>query len=138
MWRHFKCFWLHNFFLRYLSCGAWAGKLFCFVMIIDLLLWHLLQLWQVSLVLLYTHFSFLVSTVLSFLEQSLVLISLASRGYRGGAWFYTTMWWRLSTRAWDDWFSYSNYFWYVNSQTSVDIMKAKVLQWILFSTYLNK
>ncbi|XP_024028259.1 phosphatidylinositol N-acetylglucosaminyltransferase subunit A isoform X1 [Morus notabilis] len=31
---------------RYLSCGAWAGKLFCFVMIIDLLLWHLLQLWQ--------------------------------------------------------------------------------------------
>ncbi|KAG6399244.1 hypothetical protein SASPL_140720 [Salvia splendens] len=32
---------------RYLSCGAWAGKLFCMVMIIDFLLWRLLQLWQV-------------------------------------------------------------------------------------------
>ncbi|KAK6936079.1 Glycosyl transferase, family 1, partial [Dillenia turbinata] len=31
---------------RYLSCGAWAGKLFCLVMIIDFLLWHVLQLWQ--------------------------------------------------------------------------------------------
>ncbi|XP_042023225.1 phosphatidylinositol N-acetylglucosaminyltransferase subunit A-like [Salvia splendens] len=31
---------------RYLSCGAWAGKLFCMVMIIDFLLWRLLQLWQ--------------------------------------------------------------------------------------------
>ncbi|KAK6926739.1 PIGA, GPI anchor biosynthesis [Dillenia turbinata] len=31
---------------RYLSCGAWAGKLFCLVMIIDFLLWHLLQMWQ--------------------------------------------------------------------------------------------
>ncbi|XP_026392877.1 phosphatidylinositol N-acetylglucosaminyltransferase subunit A-like [Papaver somniferum] len=31
---------------RYLTCGAWAGKLFCLVMIIDFLLWHLLQLWQ--------------------------------------------------------------------------------------------
>lgn len=31
---------------RYLSCGSWAGKLFCLVMIIDFLLWHLLQLWQ--------------------------------------------------------------------------------------------
>ncbi|GMN47199.1 hypothetical protein TIFTF001_016379 [Ficus carica] len=31
---------------RYLSCGAWAGKLFCLVMIIDFLLWRLLQLWQ--------------------------------------------------------------------------------------------
>ncbi|XP_021816687.1 phosphatidylinositol N-acetylglucosaminyltransferase subunit A-like isoform X2 [Prunus avium] len=31
---------------RYLSCGAWAGKLFCLVMIIDFLLWHLLQLWK--------------------------------------------------------------------------------------------
>ncbi|KAI3907295.1 hypothetical protein MKW98_010645, partial [Papaver atlanticum] len=33
---------------RYLTCGAWAGKLFCLVMIIDFLLWHLLQLWQPS------------------------------------------------------------------------------------------
>ncbi|KAM7518787.1 hypothetical protein LguiB_017749 [Lonicera macranthoides] len=31
---------------RYLTCGAWAGKLFCFVTIIDFLLWRLLQLWQ--------------------------------------------------------------------------------------------
>ncbi|KAL1548808.1 phosphatidylinositol N-acetylglucosaminyltransferase [Salvia divinorum] len=31
---------------RYLSCGAWAGKHFCMVMIIDFLLWRLLQLWQ--------------------------------------------------------------------------------------------
>ncbi|XP_058111372.1 phosphatidylinositol N-acetylglucosaminyltransferase subunit A isoform X3 [Magnolia sinica] len=33
---------------RYLTCGAWAGKLFCIVMILDFLLWHLLQLWQPS------------------------------------------------------------------------------------------
>ncbi|KAK4412740.1 Phosphatidylinositol N-acetylglucosaminyltransferase subunit A [Sesamum alatum] len=31
---------------RYLSCGAWAGKLFCIVMIIDFLFWSFLQLWQ--------------------------------------------------------------------------------------------
>lgn len=31
---------------RYLSCGAWAGKLFCLVMIIDVLLLRLVQLWQ--------------------------------------------------------------------------------------------
>ncbi|KAL2463424.1 UDP-Glycosyltransferase superfamily protein [Forsythia ovata] len=31
---------------RYLPCGAWAGKLFCLVMIIDFLFWRLLQLWQ--------------------------------------------------------------------------------------------
>ncbi|GKD17948.1 hypothetical protein Tco_1207106, partial [Tanacetum coccineum] len=31
---------------RYLTCGAWAGKLFCLVMIIDFILWRLLQLWQ--------------------------------------------------------------------------------------------
>ncbi|XP_020532544.2 phosphatidylinositol N-acetylglucosaminyltransferase subunit A isoform X4 [Jatropha curcas] len=31
---------------RYLSCGAWAGKLFCLVMIIDFLLLHIVQLWQ--------------------------------------------------------------------------------------------
>ncbi|KAL8489109.1 hypothetical protein ACS0TY_024661 [Phlomoides rotata] len=31
---------------RYLSCGAWAGKLFCLVMIINYIFWHLLQLWQ--------------------------------------------------------------------------------------------
>ncbi|XP_023531731.1 phosphatidylinositol N-acetylglucosaminyltransferase subunit A isoform X2 [Cucurbita pepo subsp. pepo] len=31
---------------RYLSCGSWAGKLFCLVMIIDFLLWYLLKLWQ--------------------------------------------------------------------------------------------
>jgi hypothetical protein len=35
-------------FTRYLSCGAWAGKLFCLVMIIGFLLWRLLQLWQVT------------------------------------------------------------------------------------------
>ncbi|XP_022154114.1 phosphatidylinositol N-acetylglucosaminyltransferase subunit A isoform X1 [Momordica charantia] len=31
---------------RYLSCGSWAGKLFCVVMIIDFLIWYLLKLWQ--------------------------------------------------------------------------------------------
>ncbi|XP_078435846.1 UDP-Glycosyltransferase superfamily protein isoform X2 [Wolffia australiana] len=31
---------------RYLSCGAWAGKLFCIVVIIDFLFWQFLQLWQ--------------------------------------------------------------------------------------------
>ncbi|KAL2485676.1 UDP-Glycosyltransferase superfamily protein [Abeliophyllum distichum] len=31
---------------RYLPCGAWAGKLFCLVMIVDFLFWRLLQLWQ--------------------------------------------------------------------------------------------
>ncbi|CAH9103314.1 unnamed protein product [Cuscuta epithymum] len=31
---------------RYLTCGAWAGKLFYIVMLIDFLLWHLLRLWQ--------------------------------------------------------------------------------------------
>ncbi|KAJ8751541.1 hypothetical protein K2173_016776 [Erythroxylum novogranatense] len=31
---------------RYLTCGAWAGKLFCLVMIIDYLFCCLLQLWQ--------------------------------------------------------------------------------------------
>ncbi|KAK1586605.1 hypothetical protein Q3G72_004180 [Acer saccharum] len=31
---------------RYLSCGAWAGKLFALVMIIDYILWYLLQLWK--------------------------------------------------------------------------------------------
>ncbi|CAI0452881.1 unnamed protein product [Linum tenue] len=31
---------------RYLSCGSWAGKLFCLVMTIDFLLWHMLKLWQ--------------------------------------------------------------------------------------------
>ncbi|KAI4317469.1 hypothetical protein L6164_025336 [Bauhinia variegata] len=31
---------------RYLSCGAWAGKLFCLVMIVGFLLWQLLELWQ--------------------------------------------------------------------------------------------
>lgn len=33
---------------RYLRCGSWAGKLFCLVMIINYLLWHLLQLLQPS------------------------------------------------------------------------------------------
>ncbi|XP_022563141.1 phosphatidylinositol N-acetylglucosaminyltransferase subunit A-like [Brassica napus] len=28
---------------RFLSCGAWAGKVLCMVMIIDYLLWRLLQ-----------------------------------------------------------------------------------------------
>ncbi|GAV64347.1 Glycos_transf_1 domain-containing protein/PIGA domain-containing protein [Cephalotus follicularis] len=31
---------------RYLSCGALAGKIFCLVMIVDFLLWCLLQLWK--------------------------------------------------------------------------------------------
>ncbi|KAL7616801.1 phosphatidylinositol N-acetylglucosaminyltransferase subunit A isoform X1 [Lactuca sativa] len=31
---------------RYLTCGAWAGKLFCLVMIVDYILWRLLQVWQ--------------------------------------------------------------------------------------------
>ncbi|KAI4304692.1 hypothetical protein MLD38_040167 [Melastoma candidum] len=31
---------------RYLSCGSWAGKLFCLVMIIDFLLWCLLKVVQ--------------------------------------------------------------------------------------------
>ncbi|KAK3022430.1 hypothetical protein RJ639_045201 [Escallonia herrerae] len=31
---------------RYLSCGAWAGKIFFLVMIFDFLLWSLLRLWQ--------------------------------------------------------------------------------------------
>lgn len=31
---------------RYLTCGTWAGKLFCIVMIVNFLLWRLLQLWQ--------------------------------------------------------------------------------------------
>ncbi|KGN66440.1 phosphatidylinositol N-acetylglucosaminyltransferase subunit A [Cucumis sativus] len=31
---------------RYLSCGSWAGKLFCLVMLIDFLLWYFLKLWQ--------------------------------------------------------------------------------------------
>lgn len=33
---------------RYSRCGSWAGKLFCLVMIINYLLWHLLQLLQPS------------------------------------------------------------------------------------------
>ncbi|CAL0321944.1 unnamed protein product [Lupinus luteus] len=31
---------------RYLSCGPWAGKVFCFVMMVGFLLWQLLELWQ--------------------------------------------------------------------------------------------
>ncbi|KAF7147154.1 hypothetical protein RHSIM_Rhsim03G0064700 [Rhododendron simsii] len=31
---------------RYLTCGTWAGKLFCLVMVIDFLLWHLLKVFQ--------------------------------------------------------------------------------------------
>lgn len=31
---------------RYLKCGSWAGKLFCLVMIVNFLLWRLLDLWQ--------------------------------------------------------------------------------------------
>ncbi|TKY59303.1 Phosphatidylinositol N-acetylglucosaminyltransferase gpi3 subunit [Spatholobus suberectus] len=31
---------------RHLSCGAWAGRLFCLVMILSFLFWHLLELWQ--------------------------------------------------------------------------------------------
>ncbi|KAG9444372.1 hypothetical protein H6P81_015712 [Aristolochia fimbriata] len=33
---------------RYLNCGAWAGKLFCLVMVVNFLLWHLLELLQPS------------------------------------------------------------------------------------------
>lgn len=31
---------------RYLACGAWAGKIFCLVMIFNYLFWCLLKLWQ--------------------------------------------------------------------------------------------
>ncbi|KAK7261323.1 hypothetical protein RIF29_27632 [Crotalaria pallida] len=31
---------------RYLSCGAWAGKLFCLVMMVGFLLWQLLEILQ--------------------------------------------------------------------------------------------
>ncbi|XP_073020282.1 phosphatidylinositol N-acetylglucosaminyltransferase subunit A-like isoform X1 [Primulina eburnea] len=31
---------------RYLSCGSWAGKIFCLMMILDYLFWLLLKLWQ--------------------------------------------------------------------------------------------
>ncbi|XP_047269727.1 phosphatidylinositol N-acetylglucosaminyltransferase subunit A isoform X1 [Capsicum annuum] len=31
---------------RYLTCGTWAGKIFCLVMIVNFLLWRLLQLWK--------------------------------------------------------------------------------------------
>ncbi|CAI9105015.1 OLC1v1003842C2 [Oldenlandia corymbosa var. corymbosa] len=31
---------------RYLTCGAWAGKLFFVVMLIDFILWRVLQVWQ--------------------------------------------------------------------------------------------
>jgi len=31
---------------RYLTCGAWAGKLFCLVMIINYLVWCLLEFLQ--------------------------------------------------------------------------------------------
>ncbi|KAK1302394.1 hypothetical protein QJS10_CPB12g00465 [Acorus calamus] len=31
---------------RYLVCGTWAGKLFCLVMILDFLFWHLLQFFK--------------------------------------------------------------------------------------------
>lgn len=34
-------------YFRYLSCGAWAGKIFCLVMIFSFMLWHLLELWEV-------------------------------------------------------------------------------------------
>ncbi|CAN6464048.1 unnamed protein product [Victoria cruziana] len=33
---------------RYYRCGAWAGKLFCLVVILDFLLWCFLELWQPS------------------------------------------------------------------------------------------
>ncbi|CAN6464049.1 unnamed protein product [Victoria cruziana] len=38
---------------RYYRCGAWAGKLFCLVVILDFLLWCFLELWQVSCFLLF-------------------------------------------------------------------------------------
>jgi len=31
---------------RYLTCGSWAGKLFCIVMVINYLLWRLLEFLQ--------------------------------------------------------------------------------------------
>jgi len=31
---------------RYYECGAWAGKLFCLVMILDFILWCFLEWWQ--------------------------------------------------------------------------------------------
>lgn len=45
------------FLCRYLSCGAWAGKLFCLVMIINYLLWRLLEFLQVICI--YVSFLFL-------------------------------------------------------------------------------
>ncbi|KMZ68741.1 UDP-GlcNAc: phosphatidylinositol N-acetylglucosaminyltransferase subunit A, family GT4 [Zostera marina] len=33
---------------RYLNCGAWAGKLFCLVMIVDFLIWCFLEVFQPS------------------------------------------------------------------------------------------
>uniref|UniRef100_M1AVX3 phosphatidylinositol N-acetylglucosaminyltransferase n=1 Tax=Solanum tuberosum TaxID=4113 RepID=M1AVX3_SOLTU len=42
-----------NGLLRYLTCGTWAGKIFCIVMIVNFLLWRLLQLWKVLLTRMY-------------------------------------------------------------------------------------
>uniref|UniRef100_A0A9I9DAW1 Phosphatidylinositol N-acetylglucosaminyltransferase n=1 Tax=Cucumis melo TaxID=3656 RepID=A0A9I9DAW1_CUCME len=44
---------------RYLSCGSWAGKLFCLVMLIDFLLWYFLKLWQAYVMRLNSTISFL-------------------------------------------------------------------------------
>lgn len=97
------CFfwWLHYLFIRYLSCGSWAGKIFCFVMIIDFLLWRLLQLWQVLPVPTYIEswpyrliqFSTWYLTFYSFLHPSFFFFlnfSSANRGDWGGAWIYFT------------------------------------------------
>ncbi|GLJ42395.1 hypothetical protein SUGI_0878100 [Cryptomeria japonica] len=32
--------------MRYYECGAWAGKLFCLVMVLDFIIWHLIEWWQ--------------------------------------------------------------------------------------------
>ncbi|KAH9291473.1 hypothetical protein KI387_043338, partial [Taxus chinensis] len=31
---------------RYYECGAWAGKLFCLIMVLDFIIWHLIEWWQ--------------------------------------------------------------------------------------------
>ncbi|CAM6104774.1 unnamed protein product [Calypogeia fissa] len=31
---------------RYYSCGPWAGKLFCLVILLDFIVWHILKWWQ--------------------------------------------------------------------------------------------
>jgi hypothetical protein len=72
----YRC-WFSLFF-RYLCCGAWAGKLFCLVMIVGYLFWQLLELWQVctglGCVLLFQHYYDLVTVLLAISTTSLQMI----------------------------------------------------------------